>query len=97
MRREGVPVDMAVGGEGEGGVGVEVVDDGVAEFQVPCRRDRRQVLHHEAHSHGLTAALDLDVANDLEAKAFGRLFGTKDTLEGMSAFLEKRPAAFKGE
>jgi enoyl-CoA hydratase len=43
------------------------------------------------------AALDLDAANDLEAQAFGRLFGTNDTREGMSAFLEKRPAAFKGE
>lgn len=43
------------------------------------------------------AALDLDAANQLEAKAFGALFTSKDTLEGMSAFVEKRAAKFTGE
>jgi enoyl-CoA hydratase len=42
------------------------------------------------------AALDLDAANQLEAKAFGQLFTSKDTLEGMSAFVEKRAAKFVG-
>ena len=36
----------------------------------------------------------LDVANALETQAFAMLFGTKDRREGMSAFLEKRAAAF---
>jgi enoyl-CoA hydratase len=38
----------------------------------------------------------LDTANALETQAFAMLFGTSDRREGMSAFLEKRAAAFKG-
>jgi enoyl-CoA hydratase/carnithine racemase len=33
---------------------------------------------------------------NLEATLFGLLSGTKDTHEGLSAFLEKRPARFEG-
>src|SRR5262245_5967172 len=40
--------------------------------------------------------LPLDAANALETQAFAMLFGTKDSREGMSAFLAKRPAAFTG-
>ena len=43
----------------------------------------------------------LDVAQEqgmlLEATLFGILFGTDDLREGMNAFLEKRPAEFKGK
>jgi enoyl-CoA hydratase len=38
----------------------------------------------------------LETANALEIQAFAMLFGTEDRKEGMTAFLEKRPAAFKG-
>ncbi len=38
----------------------------------------------------------LDNANALETQSFAMLFGTHDRREGMAAFLEKRPAAFKG-
>ena len=34
---------------------------------------------------------------DFEAKDFASLFETKDTLEGMSAFIDKRKANFKGK
>ena len=39
---------------------------------------------------------DLRIANELERQAFATLFGTEDQREGMRAFLERRPAAFKG-
>ena len=38
--------------------------------------------------------MSLDDANQLEAVAFGKLFASTDTLEGMTAFVEKRPAKF---
>ncbi|KAA9015738.1 enoyl-CoA hydratase-related protein [Niallia endozanthoxylica] len=41
--------------------------------------------------------LDLERALSLEAELFGALFATKDQTEGMTAFLEKRQAVFKGE
>ena len=44
--------------------------------------------------HG--ADLPLGAANELEAQAFGLVFDTDDRREGMKAFLEKRPAVFKG-
>jgi enoyl-CoA hydratase len=33
----------------------------------------------------------------LEAEAFGVLFGSEDGQEGLRAFVEKRPAAFRGK
>ncbi|HBX43542.1 MAG TPA: crotonase [Deltaproteobacteria bacterium] len=40
--------------------------------------------------------LDLEAACALEAKAFAIMFSTEDGEEGMTAFLEKRKAAFQG-
>ncbi|MBZ4417399.1 enoyl-CoA hydratase-related protein [Myxococcus sp. RHSTA-1-4] len=40
---------------------------------------------------------DLRVANEMERKTFGELFGSADQREGMKAFLEKRPATFTGK
>ena len=42
------------------------------------------------------ADVPLSVANELEAQAFGSLFGSNDQREGMAAFLEKRSATFQG-
>jgi enoyl-CoA hydratase len=42
------------------------------------------------------AHLDLFAACALETDLFARAFGTQDRKEGMSAFLEKRPARFTG-
>jgi enoyl-CoA hydratase len=39
---------------------------------------------------------DLATANELERQAFAALFGSADAMEGMRAFLEKRPAQWKG-
>ena len=41
------------------------------------------------------ADLALKEANEIERQAFGLLFGTDDQKEGMKAFIEKRPAAFR--
>lgn len=42
------------------------------------------------------ADVSLPVANALETQAFAALFGTKDRVEGTTAFIEKRPAKFTG-
>lgn len=44
-------------------------------------------------------AADVDIETGLQAEteAFGQVFGTADAREGVAAFLEKRPAAFRGE
>jgi enoyl-CoA hydratase len=39
---------------------------------------------------------DLHAALDLEAQEFGKISATADAKEGTKAFLEKRPASFKG-
>jgi enoyl-CoA hydratase len=39
---------------------------------------------------------DLATGNELERQAFAALFGGHDAKEGMRAFLEKRPASWKG-
>ena len=42
------------------------------------------------------ANLDLFAACELETELFAQAFVTQDHQEGMSAFLEKRPAEFQG-
>jgi enoyl-CoA hydratase len=44
----------------------------------------------------LGANLELPKATALEAAAFGTLFNSFDRKEGMTAFIEKRPAKFEG-
>lgn len=43
------------------------------------------------------ADMALERANSMEASAFAACFATEDQREGMAAFLEKRPAQFKGQ
>ncbi|MCM2278002.1 MAG: enoyl-CoA hydratase-related protein [Oligoflexia bacterium] len=50
----------------------------------------KDLLNEFSESTGLNFKLDA------EAQAFGRLFGSPDQREGMSAFVEKRKAAFQG-
>lgn len=50
----------------------------------------KQLLNEFSESTGLNFKLDA------EAQAFGRLFGSVDQLEGMTAFVEKRKPSFQG-
>jgi enoyl-CoA hydratase len=49
----------------------------------------------KAISEGLDVPLDTGLA--MEKTAFSGLFGNEDQIEGMSAFLEKRPPKFKNK
>ncbi len=53
----------------------------------------------QACKQAVRCGLDMDLANAcaLETSLFALTFGSADRLEGMTAFLEKRPAQFKGE
>ncbi len=50
----------------------------------------KQLLNEFSESSGLNFKLDA------EAQAFGRLFGSADQVEGMTAFVEKRKPQFQG-
>lgn len=45
----------------------------------------------------LGTQVPLDVGLELEAQAFGTLFSTKDLIEGITAFMQKRKPKYKGE
>ncbi len=74
-----------------------------AELLPACRETLKKVLAKaplavSAVLDAVNRGLDLPLASGLELEAglFGRAFGTEDMKEGVSAFLEKRPARFTG-
>jgi enoyl-CoA hydratase len=52
----------------------------------------------KAAKEGLRVSLEgrLDVAGDYQSNLVSVLFATEDVREGLRAFIEKRPATFKG-
>ena len=70
-----------------------------AELLDACRAMARRILKNGGYAvtlakQAINAGLDTDLANGLkmEADAFALSFSTHDKKEGMTAFLEKRPA-----
>lgn len=68
-------------------------------LDVAQRLATRGPLALAAAKRVVDAGWDLPLADGLrkEARAFGRLFATADQKEGMTAFLQKRPATFSGK
>lgn len=62
----------------------------VAKMGPLAVKEAKRVIHEGA-------ALPLAAANQVEVEAFAGLFASADQSEGMRAFLDKRPAEFKGE
>jgi enoyl-CoA hydratase len=81
-------VNLVCSGTGLRAKGLEMAGTIAAKGPVAVR------LVKEAVRRG--AHLDLFAACALETDLFARAFGTQDRKEGMSAFLEKRPARFTG-
>ena len=74
----------------------ELVDRGVEVARTIAEKPPIAVkLIKEAVQRGQD--MDLDNACSFESEIFGLCFSTGDQKEGMKAFLEKRPASFKGE
>ena len=70
-----------------------------AELLDACRAMAKTIMSKGSYAVSvakavINAGLDMDLANGLkmEADAFGLTFATHDKQEGMTAFLEKRPA-----
>ncbi|GAA4350668.1 enoyl-CoA hydratase-related protein [Hymenobacter saemangeumensis] len=75
----------------------------LAELMDFCRQLMTRILSKAPLASGMVLeCVNAHYAKGLngyeaEAKAFGRAFATEDFKEGTGAFLEKRPAAFKGK
>lgn len=74
------------------------------DLLVLCRQVAQEIMAQAplavaAAKKALAAGMetDLDSALKVESEEFGKLCITKDMHEGMAAFVEKRPAQFKGE
>ena len=60
----------------------------MAAQSAPAIARAKQLLNEFSETQGLYFKIDA------EAQAFGRLFGSPDQIEGVSAFLEKRKPKF---
>ena len=74
------------------------------ELMATCKQMAQDILANGPYAVRLAKEVvdrglevDLDHGLDIEQKAFGLAFATRDQKEGMSAFLEKRKANWKGE
>ncbi len=82
------------------GIALEVVEDDVLESALALARRIAangpvavRLVKRAVHE---TDRLDLEAGLAAEASLFGLCFATADQKEGMAAFLERRPAGFKG-
>lgn len=76
----------------------------VEQLLATCRSIAREILHQAplaiaAAKRALNQGLetDLDRGLEFEAREFGQLCASADVAEGMTAFIEKRPAVFTGK
>ena len=75
----------------------EKLDEAVGKLADKLAARGPVALHMAKVSMNNGVQADLRTGLDIEARCFALTFGTEDRVEGMKAFMEKRPAEFKGK
>lgn len=78
-------------------VPIDDFEDEVNEFATKLAEGPPIALEHAKYALNYGSQVPMDVGLSLESSLFGSLAATKDMMEGIEAFMEKRKPEFEGE